>query len=76
VSRATLARRFSSLLGRPPLAYLTAWRMELARDALESTSATIASVARTVGYADEFATAFKREVGIAPGRYRTHREIR
>jgi AraC-like DNA-binding protein len=75
VSRATLARRFSSLLGQPPLAYLTGWRMELARDALESTNATIASVARTVGYADEFsfATAFKREVGIAPGRYRSHR---
>ena len=75
VSRATLARRFAALTGQPPLAYLTGWRMELARDALDSTDATIASVARAVGYAGEFsfAAAFKREVGIAPGRYRSRR---
>ena len=77
VSRATLARRFSLLMGQPPLAYLTGWRMELAKDALENTGVTLASVARTVGYADEFsfAAAFKREVGIAPGRYRTRRSV-
>jgi AraC-like DNA-binding protein len=46
-----------------------------ARAARLHSNAPIASVARTVGYADEFsfATAFKREVGIAPGRYRSRR---
>ena len=74
VSRATLARRFAAATGLPPLAYLTRWRMELAKDALER-GATVASIARSTGYADEFsfATAFRREVGIAPGRYRARR---
>jgi AraC-like DNA-binding protein len=72
VSRATLARRFAAATGLPPWAYLTRWRMELAKDELERPGATIASIARATGYADEFsfATAFKREVGIAPGQYR------
>jgi AraC-like DNA-binding protein len=72
VSRATLARRFADAVGLPPLAYLTRWRMELAKDALARPGRTLASIARDVGYADEFAfaVAFKREVGAAPGRYR------
>lgn len=72
VSRATLARRFAAATGLPPLAYLTGWRMELAKDELERSDTTIASIARATGYTDEFsfAVAFKREVGIAPGRYR------
>lgn len=72
VSRAALARRFAAATGVPPLAYLTRWRMELAKDALHRTDATLAGVARQVGYADEFgfAAAFKREVGEPPGRFR------
>lgn len=71
-SRAALARRFAAATGLPPLAYLTRWRMELAKEALHRSDATLAAVAREVGYADEFsfATAFKREVGEAPGRFR------
>jgi AraC-like DNA-binding protein len=34
VSRATLARRFTDLVGTPPMAYLTAWRIDLAADLL------------------------------------------
>lgn len=72
LSRAALARRFALEVGRPPLAYLTSWRMGLAREALLEDGATLASVARAVGYASEyaFAAAFKREVGEAPGRWR------
>jgi AraC-like DNA-binding protein len=46
--------------------------MELAKDGLGQPGTTIASIARLTGYADEFsfAAAFKREVGVAPGRYR------
>jgi AraC-like DNA-binding protein len=75
VSRATLARRFAAATGLPPLAYLTRWRMELAKDELERPDTTIASIARATAYADEFsfAAAFKREVGVAPGRYRARR---
>jgi AraC-like DNA-binding protein len=75
VSRATLARRFAAATGLPPLAYLTRWRMELAKEELERPGATMASIARATGYGDEFsfAAAFKREVGVAPGRYRARR---
>jgi AraC-like DNA-binding protein len=71
VSRAALARRFTAEVGSPPLTYLTWWRMQLAREALIG-GATLAQVARQVGYASEyaFAAAFTREVGTAPGRWR------
>ncbi|MFV2175453.1 AraC family transcriptional regulator [Actinomadura sp. LOL_016] len=67
-SRAVFARRFAELVGRPPLAYLTEWRMTLAADLLREPGATVASVARRVGYADGFAfsNAFKRVRGAAP----------
>jgi AraC-like DNA-binding protein len=72
LSRAALARRFTAEVGSPPLAYLTDWRMRLAREALMEEGGTLASVARQIGYASEyaFAAAFKREVGDAPGRWR------
>jgi len=72
LSRATFARRFTGLLGVAPLAYLTDWRMALAREQLRTGDAGLAAVARSLGYASEFsfAAAFKRHHGIAPGRWR------
>ncbi|MFD1146365.1 AraC family transcriptional regulator [Saccharothrix hoggarensis] len=72
VSRAALARRFTALVGVPPLTYLTEWRMDLAADLLAKPDATIGSVARAVGYADPFAfsTAFKRVRGVRPSDHR------
>ena len=72
VSRATLARRFTRLVGETPLSYLTGWRMELAARHLRDTDSAVASIARQVGYASEFAfsRAFTRARGDAPGRYR------
>ncbi|RAY15527.1 AraC family transcriptional regulator [Actinomadura craniellae] len=73
VSRAALARRFTALVGEPPMAYLTGWRLALAADLLREPDATIASVARQVGYGSPFAlsAAFKRERGISPQQHRT-----
>lgn len=78
LSRAALARRFAAEVGSPPLAYLTGWRMRLAREALLEDGGTLASVARQVGYASEyaFAAAFKREVGEAPGRWRARQHAK
>ena len=45
VSRATLARRFSELVGEPPMAYLTSWRLALAADLLREPDATVSAVA-------------------------------
>ncbi|QLE73151.1 AraC family transcriptional regulator [Streptomyces rectiverticillatus] len=72
VSRSTFAKRFHELLGEPPLAYLTEWRMTLAVDLLGEPGATLASVARRVGYADPFgfSTAFKRVRGVSPSAFR------
>jgi AraC-like DNA-binding protein len=46
--------------------------MHLARELLATTDATVASVARRVGYDSEeaFSRAFKREHRIAPSRWR------
>ncbi|GAA2281382.1 AraC family transcriptional regulator [Streptomyces ruber] len=73
VSRATLAKRFTDLVGEPPLTYLTRWRMTLAADLLtERETATVAQIARTVGYSDPFAfsAAFKRVRGVSPSEFR------
>ncbi|MBF9131219.1 AraC family transcriptional regulator [Plantactinospora sp. S1510] len=72
VSRAGLARRFAELVGEPPMSYLTGWRLALAADLLREPGATVASVARRVGYGSPFAlsTAFKRERGISPHEHR------
>ncbi|MCP9490289.1 MAG: AraC family transcriptional regulator [Solirubrobacteraceae bacterium MAG38_C4-C5] len=72
VSRAALARRFSDLVGEPPMTFLTGWRIALAADLLREPGATIGSVARQVGYGSPFAlsTAFKRMRGISPREHR------
>ncbi|MFB7494217.1 AraC family transcriptional regulator [Streptomyces sp. NPDC056161] len=72
VSRPTLARRFTSLVGRPPMAYLTWWRLILAAGLLRDTPDTLAAIAGRVGYGSPYALshAFQREFGTTPGRYR------
>ncbi|SHN74799.1 transcriptional regulator, AraC family [Cryptosporangium aurantiacum] len=73
VSRSTLAKRFAELVGEPPLTYLARWRMTLAADLLaEREAATVAEVARAVGYSDAFAfsAAFKRIRGVSPSEFR------
>ncbi|MDR8411323.1 AraC family transcriptional regulator [Nonomuraea sp. 3-1Str] len=72
MSRAAFAARFTGLVGEPPLTYLTNWRMTLGADLLRDTEATVAAVARTVGYEDAFAfsVAFKRARGVSPSIWR------
>jgi AraC-like DNA-binding protein len=73
VSRSTLAARFKNVVGRGPLEYLTAWRIELAADRLRRGEDTVAAIARTVGYGSESAlsVAFKRTTGLSPRAYRS-----
>ena len=75
LSRAAFSRRFAALTGRPPMAYLTWWRMTLAARLLSDTDAPLREVADQVGYSSEFAfaTAFRRAHHLAPGRYRRQR---
>ncbi|MFF3115634.1 AraC family transcriptional regulator [Kitasatospora sp. NPDC057904] len=74
LSRAAFARRFATTVGRPPLGYLTWWRMTAAARHLRATDAPLRVVAARVGYGSEFAfaAAFKRAHGMAPGTYRSY----
>lgn len=71
MSRTSLAVRFREMMGVPPLAYLTQWRMYLARRELRA-GASISAAAAAVGYASDsaFSNAFKRVMSVAPGQYK------
>jgi AraC-like DNA-binding protein len=77
MSRTTFAERFRTVAGVPPLAYLNRWRMLLAQRALRDRDVRVGSLAVELGYASEsaFSTAFKREVGESPLRYRNRARV-
>ncbi len=72
VSRSSLARRFTALVGEAPMTYLTGRRITLAADLLRETDYTVESIARRVGYGNAFAlsVAFKRVRGLSPTAHR------
>jgi AraC-like DNA-binding protein len=72
LSRSAFVDRFTSLVGMPPIRYLTVWRMRTAQLQLREKHVTIAQLAHAVGYQSEeaFSRAFKREVGVSPARWR------
>ncbi|WP_433565181.1 AraC family transcriptional regulator [Nocardia sp. CA-151230] len=72
VSRSLFAKRFTAVVGRPPLAYLTESRMHEAEELLTATDLTIAQIAKSLGYADPFgfSAAFKRHRGQSPTAFR------
>jgi AraC-like DNA-binding protein len=72
MSRTSFAERFRTVAGQPPLTYLNRWRMLLAQRALRDENVSIGSLAADLGFGSDsaFSTAFKREVGESPLRYR------
>jgi AraC-like DNA-binding protein len=72
MSRTSLAERFRTVAGVPPLTYLHRWRIRLAQRALRDSDVRVGDLAVELGYSSDsaFSTAFKREVGEAPLRYR------
>jgi AraC-like DNA-binding protein len=74
-SRSVVARRFSELVGQPPMQYLTQWRMQVAANRLVQSGAKIAAIGAEVGYDSEaaFSRAFKKVTGVAPGAWRGRR---
>lgn len=72
VSRSLLDERFRRVLGRPPIRYLTDWRMHLAKGLLTGTDLNIAQISRRIGYesVEAFSRAFKRSHGRPPSELR------
>jgi AraC-like DNA-binding protein len=75
MSRSVFAERFTSLVGQPPMHYLTLWRMHVAAQRLREGHGSVAQIAFAVGYESEaaFSRAFKRQFGAAPGIWRRQR---
>jgi AraC-like DNA-binding protein len=68
MSRAAFSAEFNRRVGQPPLTYLRAWRLTLARAALARGDASVASVANSIGYTSQsaFCHAFRRAFGAPP----------
>ncbi|MUL49572.1 AraC family transcriptional regulator [Mycobacterium sp. CBMA293] len=72
LSRTAFAERFARLLGRPPAGYLADRRLDRAAYLLRTDAASVATIARDVGYASEagFSRAFSRRYGAPPLRWK------
>ena len=72
LSRSAFAERFTSLIGQPPMTYLTNWRMQVAAQKLREGRLSIGQIAFDIGYEFEaaFTRAFKRELGAPPAAWR------
>ncbi|MEL6883837.1 MAG: AraC family transcriptional regulator [Pseudomonadota bacterium] len=72
LSRTSFAERFTSRIGITPMAYVTSWRMQIAREALAMRGLSVAETAEISGYASEsaFSRVFKKEIGLSPATFR------
>jgi AraC-like DNA-binding protein len=75
-SRYHFSRLFRERFGRSPYAYLLQLRLQRAQELLLTTDQPVAAVGRQVGFGDaaHFCHAFRRAVGVSPGRFRAHGE--
>lgn len=71
LSRSAFFDRFTRLVGAPPMEYLLAWRMEIAKSLLREGALAVSEIAERVGYGSSsaFSVAFSRHVGLSPSRY-------
>lgn len=71
LSRSRFFERFNRAMGVPPMEYLLAWRMALAKDLIRREEIGLAEIAHRVGYgsASTFSVAFTRHTGCPPSEY-------
>ena len=71
LSRSTFFERFTRVVGVPPMEYLSAWRMQIAKQWLRQGTLRTSEIAERVGYGSSsaFSVAFRRHAGMAPTRY-------
>ena len=74
-SPAYFSRQFKKKFGQSFNAYLTKVRIEASKNNLLATDLSITEVAEMSGFADAsyFTRSFKRQVGVTPGYFRSHR---
>jgi AraC-like DNA-binding protein len=72
VSDHHLSRYFQHAAGVPPMTYVTRYRVQRAKQLLETDALNIADIATAVGFTNEFyfSRVFRRETGVTPSRYR------
>ena len=71
VSRSHLYRVFMSNVGQSPIDYLTSYRISEACSLLKNSSLSIAEIAVSVGFFDQFyfSRVFKKVKGVPPSKY-------
>lgn len=74
MSERHFTRVFTAQVGRSPGSYVEAARLQAARRMLETTDATLESVARTCGFGTvkTLHRSFRRILRVTPGQYRSH----
>jgi AraC-like DNA-binding protein len=72
LSRTVFIERFRASAGVPPATYIFNWKMRLATNLLETTDTPVEQIAHQLGYssASSFNVAFKRWIGLTPGKKR------
>ena len=72
MGRSSFAKHFTQLVGMPAMEYLSAWRMQIAKQLLQETQISMTEIAEQVGYESEaaFRKAYKKIVGEPPGEAR------
>ena len=77
LSRSAFAERFSQIVGKPPLTYLTQYRLRLATRLLIQQDLSISRVSEKVGYASEtaFSQAFRRQYDVSPSQYKKEHAV-
>lgn len=76
MSRTAFSQHFTAKMGVTPMQYLTAWRMQIACQALSENHLNVADAAELAGYASEsaFSRVFRKQIGMSPAAYRTHQQ--
>ncbi len=77
MSRTAFIERFTQKMNSTPMAYITLWRMQLAKVALAESELAIVELAKSVGYQSEaaFGRVFKRYFDVAPATYRRNQRV-
>lgn len=78
ISRTECFRCFQAILGKPPMEYVTEYRLSMATMMLASTNRTVSDIAYSCGFntLSYFCKLFREQCGISPKKYREQAHVR